>query len=734
MPLSKATRARLLYAGSAAVVALTSILVWRAQLPPPVVPTEHAKTPETTRPDAFVEIAVASPLDEQGLTAVGRPPQVGITARHVRAGRSRRSRPLPRRRGHHDPRRALALRRGHVGRTLHLAARKRRRAHRPAAHPRRAHAFFRVEVRARPSRSRSGRSAALGCARGVRAGRRPGRAGLRFPRRSGATTRGNGRGREGPVAPGRAAFPPSPTTRSAWSSIPTKAPPSTVACSRSACVVSARPTSSSPAYPCKMQGPQARALTGLCRLAAARTLTSETTLPAADWFAEPGRQGAPFALHFAPGAMASGNPENDFWDVGLDADTRARVLREFSLVDGPDAGLHPETDAEFEARVRQVRAGLPALVARWKKDHGTLQVLVDFPAAGDGIESMWVTVTELDAKGGARHPGQRAGARARAASRQLGDRAGSRDQRGSAGPPVRRASRAALIFQARAAWHTLRPMSRLRVLPVLAISTAIVAAACAPTPAPGIVLVAVSSNLVPGQDWQQGFLAVGDLSPGSTGTSNTQFYPRDTNLPFTLSFHGIEPDKDAKYTARARIVLAKADPLKAGTKSIDDGAGTVVAVRDIQFDLPGPQEQQMVRISIDWLSMSESDPKPIVQLQGRTELRPVPVHLRRPVLDHAGRCGRLRPAPGRHRGPVRSQDRDVRPEARLRRRRVARRRQLVLPRHRLFRRHHRGHGRPRQRRVPGRHRRTPGRHHERRGAHRVDRRRRDRALWHAWLR
>lgn len=147
-------------------------------------------------------------------------------------------------------------------------------------------------------------------------------------------------------------------------------------------------------------------------------------------------------------------------------------------------------------------------------------------------------------------------------------------------------------------------MFRFRVLPLMALSS-LIAAACAPLEAPGLVMVAVSSNLVPGQDWQQGYLVVSDLTKGNTASYTAQFSPRDTNLPFTLAFRADEPDDNGKYTARLRIVLANADPNRPNGNP-DIGGGGVVALRDLQFELPGPQQQQMIRISMDWLSMSDT--------------------------------------------------------------------------------------------------------------------------------
>lgn len=150
--------------------------------------------------------------------------------------------------------------------------------------------------------------------------------------------------------------------------------------------------------PVQDAGAAARALTALCRVAASRALEPDAVLGPGELLGLAARPGPPIALHFTPADLASGNPENDFWTVVLEPPARAALLRDLSVFEAPDAGLHAETDAEFRARLRAVRAALPSIVARWKKEHGTLQVLVDFPARDDGIESMWVQAEQLDAK------------------------------------------------------------------------------------------------------------------------------------------------------------------------------------------------------------------------------------------------------------------------------------------------------------------------------------------------
>ncbi len=143
-------------------------------------------------------------------------------------------------------------------------------------------------------------------------------------------------------------------------------------------------------------------------------------------------------------------------------------------------------------------------------------------------------------------------------------------------------------------------MSRLRVLSFLAVSSVIVAA-CAPVEAPGIVMFAVSTNLVPGQDFQRGyvqFATVDDLQ-GDTLSQGQEFYLSEAPFPFTVALRGTTSEPDKKYTARARIML-----IKGGEEIIGDGVAVVV--RDVVVQLPPPGTIQMVHVSLDWLSMLES--------------------------------------------------------------------------------------------------------------------------------
>ena len=156
-------------------------------------------------------------------------------------------------------------------------------------------------------------------------------------------------------------------------------------------------------------------------------------------------------------------------------------------------------------------------------------------------------------------------------------------------------------------------MFRRCVLPVLALSL-VVGAACSPKDAPGIVMLAVSTNLVPGRDFTRGDLIAGDLSDAETNYSQTEFYAQEVDFPFTLSLRGAEPDAEKKYPARVRIVFSKGP----------QGAEVVVAARDVQVVLPGPEQQQMVHVSVDWLSMYDDRFVPLAGVVSSIDLQPFP--------------------------------------------------------------------------------------------------------------
>lgn len=129
------------------------------------------------------------------------------------------------------------------------------------------------------------------------------------------------------------------------------------------------------------------------------------------------------------------------------------------------------------------------------------------------------------------------------------------------------------------------------VLPVLAMS-AMLFGACSPVKAPGVVMLAVSTNLVPGRDFSAGVLIAEDPN----GSIMADFAQQEASFPWTFAFRAADPDSDVKYSVRARVLLLN--------NALGD---VVVAARDVQFELPPPEEQQMVRVSLDWLSLFESD-------------------------------------------------------------------------------------------------------------------------------
>lgn len=148
----------------------------------------------------------------------------------------------------------------------------------------------------------------------------------------------------------------------------------------------------------------ARALTALCRIAASKVVGGKLTLGAAELFPEhpPSAFGEPIEVRLVSAKMASGNPDNELLEVVMEPEPRARLARLFSLVASGDAGLHAETDDDFQARLGKVRAALPAVLARWRRERGSLFMLVDFAAPGDTVESMWVQLTAYDPQGALR--------------------------------------------------------------------------------------------------------------------------------------------------------------------------------------------------------------------------------------------------------------------------------------------------------------------------------------------
>ena len=138
--------------------------------------------------------------------------------------------------------------------------------------------------------------------------------------------------------------------------------------------------------------PLARGLTVLARMLATRPPAEELTVRPSDF--REGAAGPAAVVRLVPAELAAGNPENELLEVRIDAATRARWLRELGLTE--EGALHADSPDEFAARVHAVKLALPAVTARWKHEHGTLFVLVDFPAPPAGVESMWVQVDRFD--------------------------------------------------------------------------------------------------------------------------------------------------------------------------------------------------------------------------------------------------------------------------------------------------------------------------------------------------
>ena len=144
----------------------------------------------------------------------------------------------------------------------------------------------------------------------------------------------------------------------------------------------------------------ARVLTNLARIASARVLPTEPRelrLETRELWPDGAVTGEPYRMRLAPAAMSAGNPENELLEVLVDDAMRARLVRDATLVPLGDGGLHAESEAEFVARLAGIGKLLPGVAARWKKEHGTLFLLVDFPAEQGAVEAMWVETTRLDA-------------------------------------------------------------------------------------------------------------------------------------------------------------------------------------------------------------------------------------------------------------------------------------------------------------------------------------------------
>lgn len=142
-----------------------------------------------------------------------------------------------------------------------------------------------------------------------------------------------------------------------------------------------------------------RALTAFCRLAAEAPLPARRHIePSQLRFGDSVASGAAFEAEFVPAALAEGNPDNELREVLLDAETRRRLAQQLILVEAADAGLHAESDAELAARVATVRAALPGILARFRSEGGELFLLVDFEAP-EGVEAMWVQVESVQPDG-----------------------------------------------------------------------------------------------------------------------------------------------------------------------------------------------------------------------------------------------------------------------------------------------------------------------------------------------
>ena len=94
-------------------------------------------------------------------------------------------------------------------------------------------------------------------------------------------------------------------------------------------------------------------------------------------------------VYFDPAPLADGNPDNTLYSVRVEGGVD-RLLGAIG-----QASPHAESDDEFAERQRAVKAGLPALLARWRSSGGALQVLADFAAGDGGVEAMWVEVVAL---------------------------------------------------------------------------------------------------------------------------------------------------------------------------------------------------------------------------------------------------------------------------------------------------------------------------------------------------
>lgn len=124
-----------------------------------------------------------------------------------------------------------------------------------------------------------------------------------------------------------------------------------------------------------------------------------------------------------------------------------------------------------------------------------------------------------------------------------------------------------------------------------------------------MVMLAVSTNLVPERDFQRMVVLVDDKQ---SGVLTQEFFPSEVSFPWTLALRAADPDGDQKYAARVRVLLARNS----------GGSEIVVASRDVEVVLPAPEVQQMVHVSIDWLSMYETKFQQLASVTQGVDLSP----------------------------------------------------------------------------------------------------------------
>lgn len=133
-------------------------------------------------------------------------------------------------------------------------------------------------------------------------------------------------------------------------------------------------------------------------------------------------------------------------------------------------------------------------------------------------------------------------------------------------------------------------------------------------PVPGGVLVAVTSNLAPSRDFQGFYLQALDDESVRTladrGIESRELQATaessDFSFPLTFSVEG-DPkgrDEEKPQTARVRMWLMQGTEYR-------DGRPRILFVRDLLIPIPPQGVHKMLRVSLDWISMTTSPKSPL---------------------------------------------------------------------------------------------------------------------------